>query len=183
MLRKTYLILSLLISCAQAETAIAQSATASATAEAVIVRRLTFVKDEDLDFGPMLDGTTAGTVTVSPFNVRTATGGVTLAPGAFQASRFSGYGFVNQRVRISINATPITIRRYVNNVPQAETMIVRDFVIGSTPTAFLTTNPRIFRITSASGLFNFPVGATLVVGANQRSGAYVGTFTLTLDYI
>ncbi len=162
----------------------AQTATATAVAEATVVRRLTFVLDEDLDFGQLLDGTTAGSVTISPSNVRTATGGVTLSPSTFNAARFSGYGSFNQRVQISINATPITIRRYVGSTPMPETMQVRDFLIGSTPTAvILTPTPRIFRIGSASGLFNFPVGATLDVGANQKSGKYIGSFTLTLNYL
>ena len=47
-------------------------------------------------------------------------------------------------------------------------MRVRDFEIGSTPTALLSTSPTRFRITSPLGNYNFPVGATLEVGAIRR---------------
>ncbi len=62
-------------------------------------------------------------------------------------------------------------------------MRVRNFEIGSTPTAILSTTPLRFTITSALGNYNFPVGATLDVGANQTPGDYSGTFTVTLNYL
>ena len=62
-------------------------------------------------------------------------------------------------------------------------MRVRRFEIGSTPTAILSTAPLRFRITSPTGAFNFPLGATLDVGANQPAGDYVGTYTITLNYL
>ena len=62
-------------------------------------------------------------------------------------------------------------------------MRVRDFEIGSTPTAILSTTPTRFTIASALGNYNFPVGATLEVGANQTPGDYSGTFTITLNYL
>jgi hypothetical protein len=147
-------------------------------AEAVIVRSLTFIKDEDLDFGAMLAGATAGTVVVPPTGARTRTGGVTLVGSAFQPARFAGRGTQNQNVQISINSNSVVLTR----VSGTQTMIADTFIIGSTPTAPLTTNPRVFRITAATGVFNFPVGATLRVGANQVPGTYRGTFTLTLNY-
>ena len=47
----------------------------------------------------------------------------------------------------------------------------------------LSTSPTRFRITSPLGNYNFPVGATLEVGANQAPGDYSGTFTITLNYL
>ena len=61
-------------------------------------------------------------------------------------------------------------------------MRVRTFVIGSTPTAVLTTTPTRFRIAALNGVFNFPIGATLEVGANQAPGFYTGTWSITLNY-
>jgi Domain of unknown function (DUF4402) len=61
-------------------------------------------------------------------------------------------------------------------------MTVSNFTIGSTPTAPITTAPRTFRITSPTGIFNFPIGARLNVGANQMDGNYQGTFTIVLNY-
>ena len=156
--------------------AIAQ--TAQGTADAVIVTRLSLIKDDDLEFGTMLAGSTAGTVVVPPSGARTSTGGVILVGTGFQPARFAGYGRQNQNVRVSINANVLTL----NRVGGGATMRVDTWVIGSTPTAPITTAPRTFRIASANGIFNFPLGATLRVGANQRSGTYTGTFTLTLNY-
>ena len=50
-------------------------------AEVTVVRPLSFVIDDGLDFGNVVRGTTAGTVTIDPNGTRTATGGVILAPG------------------------------------------------------------------------------------------------------
>jgi Domain of unknown function (DUF4402) len=150
----------------------------AADADAVIVRPLSFIFVENLDFGSMFAGPTAGTVTVSPFNVRTKTGGLTLFGTTFQAAEFAGMGSTNQLVDISLGANTVTLTR----VGGTQTMTVNTFIIGSTPTAQLTTTPQRFRITSATGIFQFPLGATLNVGANQRAGVYSGTFSVTLNY-
>jgi Domain of unknown function (DUF4402) len=152
--------------------------TGQGSAEAVIVTRLSLIKDDDLEFGTMLSGPTAGTVVVPPSGARTKTGGVILVGAGFNAARFAGYGRFNQNVGISINANVLTL----NRVGGGATMRVDTWVIGSTPTAPITTAPRTFRIASSNGIFNFPLGATLRVGANQRSGTYTGTFTITLNY-
>jgi Domain of unknown function (DUF4402) len=157
-----------------------RAANTTGTAKAVIVKNLSFFDVEDLEFGAFLSGATAGTVVVTPANVRTATGGVTLVGGPVsQPARFAGKGTINQLVAISMQSTPTTITR----VGGTQTMIVETYVIGSTPTAVLTTVPRNFRITGVAGIFNFPIGATLRVNANQTPGDYVGTFSLTLNYL
>ncbi len=95
------------------------------------------------------------------------------------AAAFAGRGTFNQIVTISMLATPITLTR----VGGTQTMQVGTFVIGSAPTTvILTTTPQRFRITSATGIFNFNVGATLTVGPNQRDGNYAGNFTIILNY-
>lgn len=155
--------------------------TASITggAQVIVIERLTFIKTQDLMFGSLIPGTTAGTVTVDPDGSRTATGGVRLASGASQPARFAGYGQRNKYVAISVNANSRTMTR----AGGTETMTFDTFVIGSTPEAQLSTTPLSFRIASTDGMFNFPVGATLRVKANQTPGLYTGTFTLTLEYL
>ncbi len=148
-----------------------------ATAEVTIVRPLSFVIDDNLDFGNVIRGTTAGTVTVAPDGTRTKTGGPILANGGgHKPASFAGRGTNNQRVDISLGANSIFITG--PGVP----MRVHTFLLGSTPTAVLTTNPQRFRINSTTGVFGFPVGATLDVGANQAPGAYTGTWNITLNY-
>jgi hypothetical protein len=151
--------------------------TQQGNAEITVVRPLSFVIDDNLDFGNVIRGTTAGTVTVAPNGARTGTGGVILANGGgHKPASFAGQGTNNQRVDVSIGASAIFITG-----PGAP-MRVHTFVMGSTPTAVLTTTPRRFRINSATGVFAFPVGATLDVAANQAPGKYTGTWSITLNY-
>lgn len=152
------------------------AATSPNTGEAAIVRPLSFVISNNLDFGMVIPSATAGTVTLDPFGARTKTGGVTLVGNTHQAATFAGQGTFNQRVDVSIGSNSF------NLTGPGAPMRVHDLVIGSTPTAVLTTTPQRFRIAAANGIFNFPVGATLDVGANQAPGHYSGTYTITLQY-
>lgn len=155
-----------------------QRVTTSGVAQAIIVTRLSLVKTQDLDFGQLIAGTAAGTVTLAPDGVRSSTGGVRLAGSDGHPASFSGLGRQNQSVTLSVNSNTGTLRR----VGGTETMRFDTFVIGSTPQAQLTIVPLAFRISAANGQFAFPVGATLRVGARQAPGIYSGTFTLTINY-
>jgi hypothetical protein len=151
--------------------------TKQGNAEITVVRPLSFVIDDNLDFGNVIRGNTAGTVTVAPSGARTTTGGVILAPGGGEKpASFAGMGNNNQRVDISLGANSIYL------TGPGVRMLVHDFTIGSTPTAILTTTPLRFRIGAATGIFAFPIGATLDVGANQAPGKYTGTWSITLNY-
>lgn len=147
--------------------------------EVIIVSQLSFFKVDDLSFGRIIPGTTAGTVTVAPAGGRTTTGGVRLATGGIvQPATFAGKGSQNQTLTLSINATSRTLTR----VGGTQTMTMDSFLIGSTPPTNLTVAPLTFRITSSTGMFEVPIGARLQVGANQAPGVYQGNFTLTLNY-
>jgi hypothetical protein len=141
-----------------------------------VVTPLSFIQTEDLHFGQIFASTTAGTVTVTPAGVRSATGGLVLVGNSHQPAEFAGLGTFNQRVQISLSSNAIWI------YGPGQRMRVRTFVIGSTPTAVLTTTPRVFRIAGANGGFRFPVGATLEVNANQAPGTYTGIWNITLNY-
>lgn len=168
---------AVLLSAFAATGACAESETSRA--DAVVIERLGFIQVDDLEFGRIITGSTPGTVIIAPNGTRTSTGGVTLIGGGLvQAASFSGYGRVNQFVQISIDANTQVMTR----VNGTQTMQFDTFVIGSTPTAPITTAPRTFRISAANGIFEFPIGATLRVGANQFPGNYVGDFRITLNY-
>jgi hypothetical protein len=154
----------------------AHAETEVANAEVTVVRPLSFVIDNNLDFGTLIPGTVAGTVVMAPTGVRTANNGIVLVGAGHSPASFAGQGTNNQRVDVSLGSNSIFITG-----PGAP-MRVRDFIIGSTPTAVLTTAPRRFRINSATGIFSFPIGATLEVGANQAQGTYTGTWSITLNY-
>jgi Domain of unknown function (DUF4402) len=144
--------------------------------QVVIVTPLSFVTVSQLDFGTLIASNQAATVTLSPAGVRTVTNGLIPVGNGTQVARFAGYGRSGQNVDISLSSNTIFL------TGPGTRMRVRDFVIGSTPTAVLSTVPRRFRIGSTTGAFNFPVGATLEVGARQAPGVYNGTYQITLQY-
>ena len=151
----------------------------TAYARATVVRPLTLVKVTDLDFGDIVAGTTLGTVLVNPVNgTRTRTGGVTLASGNGQPASFAGMGARGQRVSLRVSANTITLTR----IGGTQTMTMNNFTINSSPASTLSTTPRNFVIAAPTGVFNFNVGATLRVAANQMPGRYRGQFTVTLIY-
>ncbi len=156
-----------------------ERATIQASTDAIVVSQLSFFKVDDLVFGRIIPGTTAGTVIVAPTGARSATGGARLASGiAPQAASFAGKGRFNQAVTIAVGAATSTL----NRTGGGDSMTMDTFVIGSSPTALLTTAPLAFRIGSSTGMFEFPVGATLRVKARQTPGTYVGNFSITLQY-
>lgn len=143
----------------------------------IVLHQLSFIRVQDLEFGDIIPGSNASVVRLLPDGTRTRiSGNAVLVGSSHQVARFAGKGSFNQQVLISLGSNTIQLTG-----PGAP-MTVSQFEIGSTPTAILSTTPRRFRITATNGLFNFPVGARLAVGANQAAGLYSGTFTITLNY-
>ena len=151
---------------------------AAGSSKAIVVRPLTLVKVDDLNFGSIIPSAAAGTVVLSPTNQRTATGGVRLASSTTSPASYAGQGVINGGVQLSVGSASGTMTR----VGGTETMAFDTFVIGSTPTTNLATTPLSFRIGSATGLFKFPIGATLRVGANQVPGSYLGQYSVIIVY-
>jgi hypothetical protein len=148
-------------------------------AQVAIVERGTFFKVEDLDFGVILSGGTAGTIVVTPAGARTATGGVTLVGNSHHPAEFAGRKPVggNPPVRISVGSNTIQLTG-----PGAP-MTVSLFRGNTNPTTPFTTNARNYQVNpTVAGAFELRVGATLNVNANQAPGTYTGTWTLTLDF-
>jgi Domain of unknown function (DUF4402) len=148
----------------------------SGEAQIAVVTPLSFIEVNDLDFGRIIPSNTAGTVTLSPTNVRTATGGIALVGTDFQSARFAGRGTVLQRVRIRIAPNTITL------TGPGPSMTVTNFTIDPQGTLLQIGGGPNYRILPLNGIFWFNVGARLSVGANQPGGSYSGTFNVTLDY-
>jgi len=147
----------------------AQAAVTPTQAEVAVLRPLTLLKRDDLDFGALYASATAGTATLDPFTGAVATaGGVTLAPGAPMAASFIGAGTRRTPVIIRLPRNPITLTRSGGT----ETMTVSDWT---------TDGPRT-RVIDAYEALEFKVGARLYVGANQADGTYVGNFDVTVVY-
>ncbi len=148
-----------------------------ATATADIVRPLTLVNTSDLDFGRIIAGPTAGTITLSAANGVTTTGGV-ISVGGTDNARFYGYGTYNRYVWIRAHSNNITLNRSGGGA----NMTVNNLTMAATPIVPLNTTWRNFRIAALDGFFSFSVGGQLNVGANQLPGIYNGTFTVELIY-
>ena len=122
----------------------------------------------ELNFA-FLTVTTAGTAVVNPnTEVMTTTGGVMHVAGVPYSALFEAVSPVKNVVLIRIPRNPITITR----VGGTETMTVDTWTLsGSANRNIVVKEP-----------FQFKVGGTLHVNANQAEGHYVGTFTVDIQY-
>lgn len=160
------------------------SATASAAqtngaAESVVVRPMTLVKTDDLEFGSLIIGTTSGTLTINAAtNARSATGGVTLVGSGHRAT-FQGAASVGAVVVITGSNTA-TLARAGGLAAPLLANLTRTAGSGVTT----LTIPLIGTVTIVStGVQTYYVGGTLNVPPNQMEGDYSGTFTLTVNYL
>ena len=97
------------------------------------------------------------------------TGGVQYVTGTPQSALYRITASRGALFFIAIPNAPITLRRSGGT----ETMTVSNWTIegGST-----------IRLLLRSGSFDFRIGGTLNVGANQAPGIYSGTFNVTAEY-
>ena len=139
-----------------------------AQAKSALIYPLTVIRKVDLDFGN-LGVTTAGTAVIDPnTGVLTTTGGVVALGGNPVPATFIGAARSAAVVNIKVPNQPITIRR----VGGTETMTVSNFTLQGQDKRTLA------RMES----FEFNVGATLNVQANQAVGLYTGEFDITVQY-
>ena len=153
--------------------------TDSAESKVIVLRPLSLVKDEDLDFGLIVPGTTQGFVIIAPEGGVTMSGGVRALAGESQPATFYGYGAYRQFLRLRISANTYQLRRENGT----ETMRLDRLTISSNPQTQLTTTPRLFYIGAPDGFFSFAMGGRLRVGGNQRVGVYTGSVTVLIDYL
>lgn len=154
--------------CALTAASGAQAATQAGTGKAITLRALSIVKLRDLDFGRVISGTRAGTVSINANNgVRRTTGGVVAAGGTPLTAQFYTYATGNQTLQISRGPLPVLTRTGGG---------------GSMTVMLLSFNGPAVRVIGASGLLDLRVGGTLAVPANQPDGLYSGSFNITVTY-
>ena len=153
-----------------------RAAPATGEAQIVIVAPLTFINNEDLNFGRIIPAHVAGTVSISETNKRTTTNGIVPVGNDYQAAQFAGLAAQDQRVTIRISPTVISL------IGPGPAMTVDIFAIGPEASLAQIGNSPNYRVVRADGIFQFAVAARLHVGANQPAGTYSGSFTATLDY-
>lgn len=149
--------------------AAAEAAESNTEGTVAVLHPLTLIKRGDLDFGTVAPVTGAGTVTIDPTTKAVSTtGGVQVLGGTPYPAMFTGAANQKSVVIVRIPKQPITVRR----VGGTETMVVSNFKLEGLDK----------REAAAKVAFDFHVGATLNVSANQREGAYIGTFDVTVQY-
>lgn len=155
----------------------AEAASAAGAGRAQLRQPITLNATRDLDFGSILRGATAGTVTVNArTGARSQTGGAIPFGTGFSSATFNGTGSSGRVVTLSVGAPAITVSR----VGGGGTMTVNTFRISSNGSAQQTL-PRNYAM-PASGTRSFAIGARLNIAANQPDGDYVGSFALTMNY-
>lgn len=158
----------MLLACALAYSPAAHGAGASGAATAVTLRPLSIVNTEDLVFGTLLRGTTAGTAVIDPdTGGRSVTGGVLPAGGSPRAAQFFTYGGPNQNLQVNRGPLPV-----LNRAGGGASMNVTQ----------LTLNGPTLRFLNSAGVLDLRVGGTLAVAANQQEGDYSGTFQIIVTY-
>ncbi len=155
----------------------AEAASGSAASRGQIRKPISLTNSSDLNFGTIVRGATAGTVTINANTAaRTSTGGVTvLGTTGFTRANFAASGSAARVVTVSIGAASISL---VNGT--GGTMTVNAFRVSGNGSAAQTL-PRNYTL-PASGLLAIGIGARLNVTATQAEGNYSGSFTLNLNY-
>ena len=153
---------------AQAAPSPTAAPTRNATATAQVVRPANFRKLNDLDFA-FLTVTAAGTAIIDPnTEAMTTTGGVLQVGGLPHAALFEAVSPTKTVVIIRAPKTAAILRR----VGGTETMTVNNW----------TMSGQSRRNVAAHEPFEFKIGGTLNVAANQAQGTYVGTFEVDIQY-
>jgi hypothetical protein len=140
----------------------------NATSTARVILPAQIIKLYDMDFG-FVTVTSAGTAIVdsNTGNV-TTTGGVLFAGGLPHAAQFEAVSPSKTVVHIRLPKKAVTLTRSGGT----ETMTVDTWSLNGVDT----------RNVVAHETFDFAIGATLHVAANQAEGTYNGTFDVTIDY-
>ena len=139
-----------------------------ATGRSIVLNSLNVTNTQDLDFGDLSSGATTGRATVDAnTDALTTTGGVTPLGGTPNAAVFYAVGTLNRVFIVQIPNGSITLTN-----GSGGTMTVSNW----------TSNGPVNRNLGPTGVAIIRVGGRLNVGANQASGTYSGTFSVTVVY-
>ncbi|WP_157230838.1 DUF4402 domain-containing protein [Kiloniella laminariae] len=139
------------------------AADGTGNASAQIQQAISITEDTAMDFGNTAVDASGGTVTISTAGAVSGPAGYTFS-GSPAAGAFTASGDASTAVTISFTNGSLT--------GPGTAMTLNNFThdAGGTPT------------TDGSGDLAFNVGGDLVVNAAQASGAYAGTYTVTVNY-
>jgi len=158
----------LLMSFSAAGRAAPVAASPKAVAQVVLVKPLSLVKLNDMDFAT-IGVTTGGTATIDPIGgTMTVSGGLIHLAGSPSPARYAGSAVKKNVVNIRIPKQPVQIRR----VGGTETLTVSNF----------TLDGQDKRDLAGAAYFTFAVGAQISIPANTVSGIYSGDIDVTVQY-
>lgn len=152
------------------------------TASAKVIAPISVVQDTGMEFGSFSTSADGQTVTISPGATLSGTAlrssfGNAPAAGAFTVSGENSYAF-------SLTM-PATGSVAIGGASGTSAMALSGFTVApvSGSAAFVGTGPAYTSaLDGTSGKHQFTVGATLTTVASQVSGAYTGTYPVTVAY-
>jgi hypothetical protein len=172
--RQRLLLASLLLAAGPATLLQAANNSASATGSASVIvftpLAVTPTAGSDLNFGNVIAGASAGSLTVDPAGTASSYSGLIVPTGSVtQAAGFDITGQPGAQFSITLPATAASLGNGVS---------VASFTGKISNGASGTLSGSL----DASGKQSFAVGGTLSIGANQAAGTYTGNFSVTVAY-
>jgi hypothetical protein len=153
-----------ILAAAMAAAAGAHAASASASGTATVIAPMTISKTADLRFGSFAPTTSAGSVVISTAGARS---GTNVSLSSLNTGGAAGF-----------SVTGDTTATYTITLPSSATlsgpgtsMTISNFTSNPSGTGTLS-----------GGAGTIAVGGTLAVNASQASGAYSGSFSVSVDY-
>ena len=144
------------------------AATPKAQASVMLLKPLSLVRVNDMDFAT-LGVTTGGTATIDPVGgSMTVTGGLLHLSGSPSPARYAGSALKRSVVNIRVPKQPVLIRR----VGGTETLSVSNF----------TLDGQDKRNLADATYFIFAVGARIAIPAGTVEGVYSGDIDVTVQY-
>ena len=164
--RKFLLVAGLAVAVAAPANAAPVPASKDANGKALILIPLTLTRVADLEFGTVIESSTAGSVIVPPDGtLPSVTGGVTaVASAPASRAQFAGAGTPGQLVNIFLSPPANLKDANGDLLPISMSLESNNVTIDS------------------SHAFFVGVGGSVSVAANQPDGDYTGTFTVLAQY-
>jgi len=145
----------------------AMAADATGTASATVINPITVSEARALAFGSVTASvTTAGTVALTAVDEAVKTDTTVSSTGTQQSGKFTVLGGDSNSYTITVPATASLASTSSNDAADMTVTLTQSKTSGSL----------------VAGTDAFFVGGSLAVAANQNSGAYTGTYTVTVAY-
>lgn len=151
------------------------------TTDVEILTPLALTNTRALDFGGIVAPSNGRLDMTAEETANCTTNNQLVHSGVCQSAAFDGRAIAGQNITITVPNG----RRFEIAGPDSRPLRVRRVTVGDTTGLSFqgrSGNRYRYQITSTDGLFDFHIGARLLIRNNQAPGTYNGTFTVNLDY-